>query len=255
VSTCTLLRHEATGIERFAARWASHRTPSHAHPEYQLTWTTDGLGRFCHRGGLGTLGPGSAMLVHPSESHVLEALPGVSWQLQSLHLPARLVEHAGRPLVQPGPFVVDAGLARLLGDLWAALEGRAPRIERLVRDLSAWLGSRPGIDPSTPHLPAHVRRAVDFLAATLERPVPLDELAEVARVRPSRLRRDFVAATGLPPHTWHLQRRVVEAKLLLAAGHGVAATAAATGFVDQAHLSRHFQTLVGTTPARYARRG
>lgn len=41
------------------------------------------------------------------------------------------------------------------------------------------------------------------------------------------------------------------ARRLLLAGRSPGAVAAATGFYDQAHLTRHFKRLVGVPPGRY----
>ncbi|CAM5537911.1 AraC family transcriptional regulator OS=Streptomyces fumanus OX=67302 GN=GCM10018772_29740 PE=4 SV=1 [Streptomyces fumanus] len=48
-----------------------------------------------------------------------------------------------------------------------------------------------------------------------------------------------------------MSRRVERARQLLLAGRAPADVATATGFYDQAHLTRHFKRLVGVTPGRY----
>ncbi|MFE3838772.1 helix-turn-helix domain-containing protein [Pseudogemmobacter sonorensis] len=63
----------------------------------------------------------------------------------------------------------------------------------------------------------------------------------------------FRRATGLPPHAWHLQRRIAQVKVLLGQGVAPAAAAAETGFADQSHMGRHFAAITGTTPAAYTR--
>jgi AraC-like DNA-binding protein len=252
-SLASLLRHPSSGIERFEASWTARRTPPHAHLEYPLTWTVGGQGRFRYRGGVGALPEGCALFVHPGEAHVLEAQPGASWCFHSLHLPAERIERCGRPAIQPGPWLVDDVLARRLAALWTHLDDTAADVARPLAAVADWLARRPGLDrdDDARDRGRHVRLGLAHLTQVLDRPVPLDELAAIAGCTASRLRRDFVRATGLPPHTWHLQRRIQEAKLLLAAGSSVAATALATGFVDQAHFTRHFSILVGVGPGRY----
>jgi AraC-like DNA-binding protein len=44
----------------------------------------------------------------------------------------------------------------------------------------------------------------------------------------------------------------MEARRLLRRGEPIAEVAADVGFVDQSHLTRQFQRVMGTTPARYA---
>ncbi|MGY1840981.1 MULTISPECIES: helix-turn-helix domain-containing protein [unclassified Modestobacter] len=58
---------------------------------------------------------------------------------------------------------------------------------------------------------------------------------------------------GLPPRRYLTGRRVDRARRLLLAGVPPAEVATAAGFYDQAHLTRHFRRMLGTTPAAYVR--
>jgi AraC-like DNA-binding protein len=53
------------------------------------------------------------------------------------------------------------------------------------------------------------------------------------------------------PHAYHLQRRVILAKELIADGHALSAVAATCGFADQSHFTFHFRRCNGVTPARF----
>ncbi|GAA2076878.1 AraC family transcriptional regulator [Pseudolysinimonas kribbensis] len=79
-------------------------------------------------------------------------------------------------------------------------------------------------------------------------------LADAAReleASASRLVRAFTAAYGIPPHRYLTGRRVDAARHLLLRGTPPAEVAAAVGFYDQAHLTRHFARTLGVTPARF----
>lgn len=69
----------------------------------------------------------------------------------------------------------------------------------------------------------------------------------------TRLVRAFTTAYGIPPHRYLTGRRVDLARHLLLTGMPPAEVAAAVGFYDQAHLTRHFARTLGVTPARFAR--
>jgi AraC-like DNA-binding protein len=97
-----------------------------------------------------------------------------------------------------------------------------------------------------------VRQARDYLQAHPADPVTLRDLAEVSGLSMYRLARTFKAETGLAPHAYQVQLRVLQAKRLLAAGHSIAETAAECGFFDQAHLTSRFKRHVGVTPGVYA---
>ncbi len=70
---------------------------------------------------------------------------------------------------------------------------------------------------------------------------------------PFALVRAFRAETGLPPHAYVNHLRVRLARRLLDGGVAPADVAAAAGFADQAHLTRHFKRVVGVPPRAYQR--
>src|SRR4051794_23985967 len=116
-----LLRHPS-GVECFEASWRGHRTRHHAHPEYQLTLTLAGVGRFSYRGGQARIPEHCLALFHPDQPHLLEGgTRAEGWHMRSLHLPRHLVEHARIPLHQPAPFVGGPPLLRAFDAVWNAV--------------------------------------------------------------------------------------------------------------------------------------
>jgi AraC-like DNA-binding protein len=97
-----------------------------------------------------------------------------------------------------------------------------------------------------------VDRAREYLRERYDQDVTLAELAKVTGVTPCHLVRDFSRVVGLPPHAFQIQLRVARARELIAAGTPLAQAASMVGFVDQSHLHRHFQRIVGVTPGVYA---
>ena len=85
--------------------------------------------------------------------------------------------------------------------------------------------------------------------------VTLDALARELGTHPSHLVRVFRRDYGLPPHRYVVGRRLDRARRLLLEGMTVADVAAATGFHDQSHLTRHFRALLGTTPGAFRTTG
>jgi AraC-like DNA-binding protein len=253
-SARTLIRHAPTGIECFRAHWRNHQTRPHAHPEYQLTWTVSGAGRMTYRGGRARLPAGCMALFHPGEPHVLEtAREEVDWSLRVLHVPAVLLERRAVPLVQPAPFLASPELLHAAQALWEDASTQPSRaLSSRVKVLANQLCALPGLELEEHPASQVVRRCLEHLAAELTRSISMEELAHVALCPAAKLRKLFVAATGLPPHAWHLQRRIQHGKHLLVEGKPVAEVALATGFSDQAHFTRHFSVLVGVSPARYA---
>jgi AraC-like DNA-binding protein len=67
------------------------------------------------------------------------------------------------------------------------------------------------------------------------------------------LSKQFARRYGLPPDRWLRNWRAVKAKRLIADGMPLADVAAATGFADQAHLTRVFKRIHGAPPGALQR--
>jgi AraC-like DNA-binding protein len=93
----------------------------------------------------------------------------------------------------------------------------------------------------------------DLLDSHLATGLTLRAAAAALHAHPDHLVRAFSAAFGLPPHRYLTARRVDAARQRLLDGQSASDVAAAVGFHDQAHLTRHFTRQLGVTPARYAR--
>ena len=69
---------------------------------------------------------------------------------------------------------------------------------------------------------------------------------------PERLLRAFKQTTGLTLQQYRLRARVEHARLMLADGRlPIKAVGQDSGFYDQAHLTRAFRAVYGTTPSQY----
>lgn len=102
--------------------------------------------------------------------------------------------------------------------------------------------------------PPTVLRARDYIEEHLTEPVRLQDVVDAAGATSRfQLLRAFAAATGLPPHAYQIQRRIVRGKTLLAEGMPPGEVASELGFVDQSHFTRHFKRVVGVPPAAYQR--
>ena len=95
-------------------------------------------------------------------------------------------------------------------------------------------------------------RVRDYLRDNPSEPVTISDLAEQAGYTESHFIRAFHREFGLPPHAYHLRRRLAAASELLSGGLSVSTVAYECGFADQSHLSRKFKEVYGLTPAAWA---
>lgn len=96
-------------------------------------------------------------------------------------------------------------------------------------------------------------RAEEWIAAHLDGPIRLADLAEAAGLSEYHFHRMFRASRGTSPHKWVTMRRVEAAKARLRGAGSIAEVASACGFACQSHLTRVFKAETGVTPALYRR--
>ena len=103
--------------------------------------------------------------------------------------------------------------------------------------------------------PGDQARAADrvraFLSGEHAAQATLADLAEVAGCSRFAAYRAFRGRFGLAPSDYQRQLRLRAARRALGGGTAVADVAAATGFADQAHLTRWFRRCYGITPGAY----
>lgn len=133
------------------------------------------------------------------------------------------------------------------GDAFEGEERLALVADGLRRRLSRSTGTAVRRDPPLAH------RLRELLDARVVEGLTLADAAAVLGAHPTHLVRAFGAEFGSPPHRYLTGRRLDRARRLLLSGERAADVAAAVGFHDQAHLTRHFRRLLGVTPAAYAR--
>lgn len=101
-------------------------------------------------------------------------------------------------------------------------------------------------------MPPAVSRAIEFIQANYAEGIGLKDIAAAAHVSPYHLSRLFKRAIGYAPYQYLIRARVTGARNLLSGGRrrSLAEVAAAVGFVDQSHLTRHFKRAFGVTPGQ-----
>jgi AraC family transcriptional regulator len=147
-----------------------------------------------------------------------------------------------------------ATLAVRLADEFARWDSVAPlAIEGLVLELLAVTGRRSATGESHARW---MRDVLDFLHAEFRRrPLVLAEVAAVAGVHPGHLSRTFKRHQGVGVADYVRRLRVEYAcRELTGSARPIALIAQDAGFADQAHLSHVFQSVVGTSPARFRTR-
>lgn len=248
--------------EVFHAHFVEHAYPSHTHEAWTLLIVDDGAVRYdLDRHEHGAL-PSSVTLLPPHVAHDgRSARPG-GFRKRVVYLDDAALRAPDGPALEgravDRPALADPVLRRRVDQLHHALDhpgeelAAQSRLAFITERLAAHLGEQPRPHRQDPGL---ARRLRELLDARLVDGLGLDEAARVLHAHPTHLVRAFTAEFGLPPHRYLTGRRVDAARRLVLGGMPPATVATAVGFHDQAHLTRHFRRVTGTTPGRFARGG
>jgi AraC-like DNA-binding protein len=98
------------------------------------------------------------------------------------------------------------------------------------------------------------KRVTDYIDEHLADDVPLASLAALARLSPYHFSRAFAQSFGMPPHRYHVSRRVERAKSLLAdPSVSVTEIGARMGFSGSSAFAVTFRKFAGCTPTDFRR--
>ena len=252
-------RPDVPGLtEVFHAHFTDHVYPLHTHDAWTLLLVDDGAVRYDLDRHAHGASRSAVTLLPPDVPHDGRSQTPGGFRKRVLYLePGTLgPDRIGTAVDQPA--FADAVLRDRISALHTALAPHPEQLEAESRLILVLERLRQHLDRAVAPAP-QVRddrladRLRELLDDRLVEGVSLEATATELGAHPSHLVRAFTRRHGLPPHRYLTGRRVDRARRLLLAGMPPADVVAAVGFYDQAHLTRHFRRLLGTTPAAYAR--
>lgn len=236
----------------------------HSHPTLSIGAVDCGLSVFSGAAeGPMLIQAGSVVWVPADCVHACNPAPDSAWSYQMLHLDADWVQrlrqesHPDAGASQQVRLSNDRGLYQRFCQLndqlfsTAHWQDKEAALIEFITDFPSQ--NQPAISPAAD--PARASAGVRQVMACLQRDPqalhPLEQLAQQARLSRYQLIRAFRTATGMTPHAYQLNLRIIQARVSLLAGEAPAALAQRLGFADQAHFQRVFKAHVGITPGRY----
>jgi AraC family transcriptional regulator len=146
-----------------------------------------------------------------------------------------LVEALGRSLIDPGEYC------------------RPQYVESVCKAIVMRAMARQQSDRQRRALPKwRLRRFEQYLAANIDKPVSLGDMAAAAGLSKMHFAAQFRTATGFRPHEYLLLKRVEQAKIAMSSSAmPLVEVAFSVGFNAQAHFSTVFKRFTGSSPARW----
>ena len=95
-----------------------------------------------------------------------------------------------------------------------------------------------------------VKQVVQYVEEHMEETVTADQLAEEVHMSKYHFLRKFKKLTGVTPHSFVINKKLIRACELLLAGEAVANVWQKTGFADYSVFLRNFRTSFGVSPGK-----
>lgn len=98
------------------------------------------------------------------------------------------------------------------------------------------------------------KRVLDYIDVHLADDIPLATLAGLAKLSPFHFSRAFQRSLGIPPHRYHIQRRIEQAKYLLTnRSMSMTEIGLQLGFSESSAFTATFRRFTGRTPREFRR--
>ncbi|AZS81316.1 AraC family transcriptional regulator [Achromobacter spanius] len=259
-------RSALAGVQAVAAR-SRHAFARHTHDQFGIGVMRQGA-QVSHSGrGQVRAGPGHVITVNPGEVHDGVPIGDTPRAWQMLYLDPDVVAQAANDLAKDGyagacyefehPAQHQPALARDVLALYSHAIGAAAPLAcdaLLLRILvqARGDGGRWRVAAAGPGMPAGIRHARSLIDDAPAATLSLADLAAACGLSRYQTLRAFARATGMTPHAYQIQRRLLLARQLIRRGMTLADAAAASGFADQSHMTRLFVRTYGVSPGCYA---
>lgn len=248
------------GLEFLAATFRTHAYAPHTHDTYAIGTIEIGCEIWNARGRTLYATAGDIVLNHPFDVH--DGAPSEGGYRYRMTYPtvALLQEIAGSLTGRevtgtpffPEPVVHDPEVAALFGEAHRLVEAGRDGLageEALLRSYAHCLSRHADLSVrSIGRESGPIATVCAMIEARHDEDLSLADLAAHCGLPRHHLIRAFRRETGLTPHAFLVDIRVRRARERLRRGETPGAVAAATGFCDQAHLTRAFKARLGVTP-------
>lgn len=232
----------------------AYRYAPHFHDAWSVGAIAAGRCAFTVHGRAQSAGEGELVLIAPGQVHTGGTSDAPLAYRMAYIDPAWFADHEralfGGGASLAGSVIADAALCgRWLDALTPDPIADGLRRERISAALFGLLAShgrpKPAAGTQAPDVCELLR---ERMAADPACAPDLEALAQAQDRHRTTLVKQFARRYGLPPLAWLRNWRVARARVLLREGLPLAEAAQAVGFADQAHLTRVFKQVYGSTP-------
>jgi len=230
--------------------------------EYQINYITEGKGILENRNGHFQIKPGSVIITPPNVWHRYRPLKKTGWKEQYIGFNGYVTEQfLSHSSFSPGQPVIHIGIREEILDTYLKIfdlvKEEKPGFQQvasgLVIKLLGYLLSFEMQKEFTGKRIAAIIEETRFkMREEVDHALDMEELAQSHNIGYSYFRKMFKSYTGVAPHQYHLELKIMRAKeLLLSTDKSIKEISFELGFQSIYYFSRIFKNKVGTAPSEF----
>ena len=246
---------KSAGITALSASFADFKYKKHSHKEYAMGVTLRGIQQYNLNGSLQLSYQNGVMLFNPEQPHDGMAHDETGLDYVMLYIdPTLFLEITEKKDIVrfTSPIVYNYRLEQQILGLSNAIlrEKDAALCSELLLSLADSF-TQTDLCISYKKENSLIRKAKDMIHYNLENVLRLDDICMELGMSKFQFIRLFKANTGISPYQYFLNCKIELAKKLIEKNRDVYSAVAECGFVDLAHLNKHFKSIYGITAFEY----
>lgn len=246
---------KAADITVLAATFKDFKYKKHYHEEYALGVTLRGVQQYNLGGSVQSSYKNGVMLFNPQQVH-----DGMSYDASGIDYvmlyirPEFFLEMLGQndTVKFLSPIVYNQSIEHSILSIIRAVFNNDDEmlLNELLLDLAKHF-SDTEINYDIKKENPLIGKVKDMICSDLYNPVSINEICQELSLSKFQFIRIFKACTGITPYQFYLNRKIEYAKEIIERKKDIYSAVADCGFVDLAHLNRHFKSIYGITPNEY----
>ncbi len=227
--------------------------------EYQINYITKGGGVLENKRGKFSVKPGSLMIIRKDEWHRYRPVKSKGWTEHYIGFDGTFANHfLLENQILHGQSIINCGVREDIIDTYYKIFELVKKedpgnqhiasglVIKLLGHIAAWQKQRNFTGKPIEKL---IQEARFYMRENVEKEIDLEELAKNHCIGYSYFRKMFKIYTGISPHQYHLDLKIIRAKeLILTTNKSIKEISYELGFQSIHYFSRLFKKKVGQNP-------